>query len=197
MKVEVRNGEVTITGYVNAVMRDSRVMELEDGTKYVEQMQEGVFASAIQNAEEVFWKINHDKVIGSTKTGEIQLKEDRIGLYAMAKTADAMVLEAAKSGNITGWSFGFICLEDNWSFTEEAYKRRKVKEIQLTEVSLLIGLQPAYKGTSYEVRGETCRRMEHRAGEEEVLLMMNPEKPVPYYGWENKRKKLELWKVEG
>lgn len=67
MKVEVRAQEIIISGYVNAICRDSRVLELPDGTKYVEQVAEGVFARAINNNPEIFLKLNHDRVMGKDK----------------------------------------------------------------------------------------------------------------------------------
>jgi len=193
MKVEVRAQEIIISGYVNAICRDSRVLELPDGTKYVEQVAEGVFARAINNNPEIFLKLNHDRVMGSTKDGVLTLKEDNIGLYAVAKFQDEEVLQAAEAGKITGWSFGFRCIDDEWTYTDEYYKRRILKDIQLNEVSLLVGLTPAYAGTSYEMRGEKVELVETRSFDGMAVAVEKKEPPA-FLGLENKRKWLDIEK---
>lgn len=100
MKVEVRAQEIIISGYVNAICRDSRVLELPDGTKYVEQVAEGVFARAINNNPEIFLKLNHDRVMGSTKDGVLTLKEDNIGLYAGLSSKTKKSCRRQKQGKL-------------------------------------------------------------------------------------------------
>ena len=62
MKIELREKEVTISGYVNAICRDSRVMTLPDGTRFVEQVKEGVFSKAINPNKDIKLKFNHLQV---------------------------------------------------------------------------------------------------------------------------------------
>ena len=193
MKVEVRAQDIIISGYVNAICRDSRVLELPDGTKYVEQVAEGAFARAINNNPEIFLKLNHDRVLGSTKDDTLSLKEDNIGLYAIAKFQDEEVLQAAEAGKITGWSFGFQCIADDWAYTDEFYKRRILKDIQLNEVSLLVGLTPAYAGTSYEMRGEKAELVETRSFDG-MTIAIDRKEPPAFLGFENKRKWLDMEK---
>ena len=59
MRIEIRAKEVVISGYVNAVCRDSRAMRLPDGTRFVEQVGEGVFSKAIAANKDVKLKFNH------------------------------------------------------------------------------------------------------------------------------------------
>lgn len=197
MKIEVRAKDIVITGYVNAICRDSRVLQLPDGTKYVEQVAEGVFNRAISANPDILLKLNHERVLGGTKDGTISLKEDNIGLYAEAKFQDDEVRQAAEAGKITGWSFGFNCLDDAWSYTDEYYKRRKLKDIQLNEVSILIGRTPAYAGTSYELRGEEEKLMETRSFSGiNVEVEKKPETPPePGIGTETKRNWIALQKT--
>lgn len=193
MKIEVRAKDIVVEGYVNAICRDSRILELQDGTRYVEQVQEGTFARAIQNNPEIFLQVNHDRKIGSTKDGVLELKEDNIGLYAKAKFQDDEILQAAEAGKITGWSFGFVSIEDSWEYTNENYKRRILKDIRLDEVSILIGSTPAYAGTSYELRGQENKLLETRSFTD-IIVEKERTAEKPFFCLQNKRKKLELKK---
>ena len=194
MKIEVREMEVTISGYVNAVCRDSRIMTLPDGTRYVEQVKEGVFSKAISAAQNIALKVNHERVIGGTENGSLELKEDSIGLYAVAKVTDEEVVQAAEAGKITGWSFGFVKISDEWEhWTEEGVKRRSLTDIQLNEVSILVGEIPAYQAMSYEVRGNEEQVIETRSTAEnaEISVIKKPKEDFLV-----KKLRLELLKQE-
>lgn len=176
LNIELRADSVTISGYVNAVERDSRKMTLEDGTPFVEQVRAGVFNASIEQYKNTNAFLNHDKtkMLGVTTDGSLKLKEDNIGLWAELTTQNAEAVEAARNGNLTGWSFGFIKMRDHWDTigwdaeTGHEIKRRYLDEIQLTEVSILSGLIPAYYGTSYEVRAEERKTIEFRANDIEA-----------------------------
>lgn len=198
MRIEIRAKEVVISGYVNAVCRDSRVMRLPDGTRFVEQVGEGVFSKAIAANKDVKLKFNHERVVGSTADGSLELKEDSIGLHAVAKVADPDVIAAADAGEITGWSFGFDVIEDNREdWTADGIKRRHLKEIQLNEVSILSGRIPAYAGTSYELRGEDISTMELRGLHETEIEKMDIRAPEPGFDAGKIRKmRLNIKKME-
>lgn len=100
----------------------------------------------------------------------------------MAKFQDEEVLQAAEAGKITGWSFGFRCIDDEWTCTDEYYKRRILKDIQLNEVSLLVGLTPAYAGTSYEMRGEKVELVETRSFDG-MTVDVEKKSRQPFWGW--------------
>lgn len=198
MKIEIREKEVIISGYVNAVCRDSRVMKLPDGTRFVEQVQEGVFSKAIAANNDIKLKFNHEKIIGSTADGNLELKEDSIGLYATARVTDPDVIAAADAGKITGWSFGFNVIGDDWEdWTMDGVKRRRLKDIQLNEVSILSDRIPAYAGTSYELRGEDVATMETRGLHEIVVEKTDTRTPAPTFDAEKIRKmRLNIKKME-
>ena len=198
MKIELREKEVIISGYVNAICRDSRVMTLSDGTRFVEQVKEGVFSKAINANKDIKLKFNHGKVIGGTADGSLEVREDNIGLYAIAKVTDQEVIEAADEGRITGWSFGFNVIEDEWGdWTMEGVKRRYLKEIQLNEVSILSDRVPAYAGTSYELREEGLSALETRGLHEENVEKILLRTPKPSYDAEKiKRMRLDIKKME-
>ena len=182
MKIELREKEVVISGYVNAICRDSRVMTLPDGTRFVEQVKEGVFSKAINTNKDIKLKFNHGKVIGGTTDSSLEVREDNIGLYAVAKVTDQEVIEAADEGRITGWSFGFNVIED---------------EIQLNEISILSDRVPAYAGTSYELREEGLSALETRGLHEENVEKIIFRTPKPSYDAEKiKRMRLDIKKME-
>lgn len=70
MKVEIRGAdEVRISGYVNAVERDSRVLPAAMGagatTDFVEKVSAGAFRRAIARNPDVRMLFNHEREIGS------------------------------------------------------------------------------------------------------------------------------------
>lgn len=153
MKVEIRGDAVCISGYVNAVERDSKVLHGQEGP-FVERAESGVFKRALDRATNVALKLNHGRDIGSTGDGNLKLKEDAVGLYAEATVTDAEAVREARAGHLTGWSFGFSdrapCYEQQEG-TE--VRKRTLRDIDLAEVSILT-IEPAYIATSIEARSE-------------------------------------------
>ena len=170
MKIEIRNGEVRIEGYVNAVERDSRLLppSMCAGAKgsFYERVRAGVFQRALDSGRTVELRLNHGKVIGGTDSN-LQLKEDNIGLHARAVITDPDVVAKAATGELRGWSFGFNSVKDDWEDVSDGIQRRNLDEILLLEVSLLDSSRtPAYVGTSVEMRDEDCLVLEWRGAEE-------------------------------
>ena len=151
MKVEIRGQQVHISGYVNAVERDSKVLYDKDGP-FVERAESGVFRRSMERRANVGLKLNHGRDIGSVEEGNLQLREDAVGLHASAIVSDQETVREAKAGNLTGWSFGFA---DNMPCYETAggMRKRTLKDIDLVEVSILT-ISPAYIATSIEARCE-------------------------------------------
>ena len=148
MNIEIRNADTAvISGYVNAVERESRVLHRVGGLPFREVVKQGTFAKALKNGNAVNLMLNHERVICDTNSG-LELREDNIGLFAKAVISDKEVISAAKNGKLTGWSFGFKCKKDSWNDTGEI---RTLEEIELDEVSILTKT-PAYTATSIELR---------------------------------------------
>jgi len=95
LKVEIRSDHILLDGYVNAVGRDIRPIPDRRG-EFVEQVVPGAFAQALNKGRPVELKLNHERVLGGTATGELELFEDAIGLRAKAKVTDAAVIEKAR-----------------------------------------------------------------------------------------------------
>lgn len=148
LNFEIRNADTAvISGYVNAVERESRVLHRVGGMPFKEIVRQGTFAKALQNGNPVQLMLNHERTICDTNSG-LELREDNIGLFAKAVISDKEVISAAKNGKLTGWSFGFKCKKDSWNDTGEI---RTLEEIELDEVSILTKT-PAYTATSIELR---------------------------------------------
>lgn len=148
--IEIRDGKLHLTGYVNAVERDSRVIMTARG-KCVEQIAAGAFSASMADGHEIRMKFNHKRDIGSTADGTLSLKENSIGLYAEAETDDEELMTLAQKGELRGWSFGFVAKDDEMEERAGKEPRRRVKALDLQEVSIL-SVTPAYTGTSIEYR---------------------------------------------
>jgi HK97 family phage prohead protease len=177
MKLEIRNDKVVIEGYVNAIERNSKPLMSRIG-QFIERICKGAFKKAIGRSEDIKILLNHDwnRVLGSTKEGNLELHEDNIGLHARAEITDADVIEKAKRNDLVGWSFGFSD-RDVINSIEKGMPIREVKDLDLFEVSILDRTKtPAYDGTLIEARddGQVMQfRGEDR--EAEVTLVDNSE----------------------
>lgn len=171
MKVELRSNSILIEGYVNVVLRDSRVLSSPKG-RFIETVEERTFAKAIERADNILLLHNHkkDRVLGSIKEGNLELREDNIGLYAKCEIRDSEIIEKAKNGQLKGWSFGFNTLKDRWVTEKDGIDRRYLEDIVLHEVSIL-DVTPAYIATSVEMRGEETTLIEERSFETKIELI--------------------------
>ena len=154
MRIELRADSIILDGYVNVTLRESRVLPSPKG-RFVEEIIPRTFERALMKNDSVDLLFNHDhnRKLGSTKSGELELREDNVGLRAIATVTDKEVMEKAKKGELRGWSFGFSVLQDAWKQREDGMQKRSVSEIDLFEVSIL-DKTPAYIATSIEQRGE-------------------------------------------
>ena len=170
MRYEVRGDSVVITGYVNAVERLSKpIRENLRGkiTTFLERIKSGVFRTALKRNDNVLVLLNHDesRVLASTKDGTAILEEDNIGLRAEITITDNEVVQKAREGNLSGWSFGFICNDDEIT-TEGNNTIRTVNDMDILEVSILDDTKsPAYYGTSISTREGGARMKETRTDE--------------------------------
>lgn len=149
MKIEFRLNEMILEGYVNVTDRDSKILSSPRG-KFVERIESGAFGKALKSNDNIKLTLNHLKVLGSTKTGEVELMEDVIGLKAAATITDPETIDLAKQGKLKGWSFSMNVNKDNWTDTGKGYQERSVQDLNLLEVSIL-NHEPAYKGTSIKI----------------------------------------------
>jgi uncharacterized protein len=164
MRIEIRSDSVLLDGYVNAVGRESRILPSPKG-RFREVIVPKTFERALSKGTNIDLLFNHiqERKLGSTATGELQLREDNIGLRAIATVTDQQVIDKAKAGELQGWSFGFHANKDSWvDGGEDGVQKRMVEDLDLVEVSIL-DQTPAYIATSIESRGEECFMTETRS----------------------------------
>lgn len=157
MQIRVKKDSVEIEGYVNAVERKSKPLWSRIG-QFVERICKGAFARALQRNDNVRILLNHDpsRDLGGTKDGNLELKEDNIGLHARAIITDPDVIKKARDGKLVGWSFGFYDRDVDTKTDEDGMPLRDVRDLDLEEVSILDNTTvPAYDGTLVAVRSET------------------------------------------
>lgn len=187
MKIEIRGETALIEGYVNAVERESRPIPSIQGT-YTEKVAQGTFQRALNNGKPVELRFNHEKVLGSTADGTLELREDTIGLHAKALVTDAEVIEKAKRNELRGWSFGF---RDNSPKIEDS--KRVLTNIELREVSILTKT-PAYIATSIEMRDEEEVTFESRGMEDASEVTVTEQREETKVDLSNYEKQLQILK---
>lgn len=191
MRIELRSDSVILDGYVNVSLRESRILPSPRG-QFVEEIKPKTFERALMNTDSVDLLFNHDRSrkLGSTKEGNLELREDNVGLRAIATITDEQVMKSARAGELRGWSFGFASLKDEWSTRADGMQKRSIEELELYEVSVL-DKTPAYIATSIEARGESDSILtEMRSEEFQAKIEDNSSKT------EDKTEKLEETKKQ-
>lgn len=154
MQVRVLDDRVEIEGYVNAVERKSKPLWSRIG-QFVERICKGAFFRALERNDNVRWMLNHERDIGGIKDGNLQLKEDAIGLWFHGVSKDPEVIQRARDGRLVGCSFGFFDREVEQKRDEDGFPLRDVIDLDLEEVSILDDTTtPAYDGTLVSVRSD-------------------------------------------
>lgn len=122
---------------------------------FVERIAPGAFTKTIQEAD-VRALFNHDQnmVLGRNKSGTLRLKEDRKGLaYEIDLPDTTLGRDLAKSlerGDISGSSFGFRAISDEWGETEDGFPLRTLLQVALRDVGPVTF--PAYTDASSSLR---------------------------------------------
>lgn len=163
MQIRINRDSVDIEGYVNAVERKSKPLWSRIG-QFVERIKKGAFKRAIERNDNIRIMLNHTKDLGGTKEGNLELKEDNIGLFARATITDKEVIEKARNDELVGWSFGFYDREVDQRTDEDGFPLRNVIDLDLEEVSILDNTTtPAYDGTLVAVRSDESSLFSQRA----------------------------------
>lgn len=98
--------------------------------------------------------VNHDpsKIVGRTRSGTLRLRVDGHGLAVDIQppvvTDPANLLESIERGDVSGMSFAFRTIEDDWHM-EDGIPIREVLDMRIHEVSIVSF--PAYPDTDVQV----------------------------------------------
>ena len=194
MKVEVRaDNSVRITGYVNAVERESRPVATPRGMVN-ELVESGVFNRALEAGSDIPMTVDHipSRTVARTSDGTLHLKEDNIGLWAEAVVTEERVVKAARDGKLKGWSFGMRSVQDAVEERAEKLPLRRIKGMVLDHVTLVLDKTPAYSATSVELRAGEEEYLETRVFDSTVEVIAEKQKnAVDYSKYDEKIKKMK------
>lgn len=169
------DGGLSIEGYA-AVFDQPTVLWSDSLGEVREVVRPGTFTRAIKEKQDVRCLFNHDSsaVLGRTKSGTLELSEDKEGLHYRCDLPDTQLARdlhtSIERGDIDQCSFGFCCVEDD--VTTERHKdgtvdvMRELKDVDLLDVSPVT--YPAYEGTSVAARSADAGDQDLRKRVEDV-----------------------------
>ncbi|QMV02581.1 HK97 family phage prohead protease [Devosia sp. D6-9] len=148
--------KVTVAGYAAVFGEVANI-----GGWFDETLARGAFTETLKTADvRAYFDHDRGRVLGRSSAGTLRLKEDAKGLHVeidLPDTSDGRdVATLVERGDISGMSFGFSVLRQEWDETADP-PRRTILEVELREVSIVS--EPAYDGTSIARRSlETARQ---------------------------------------
>lgn len=153
------DGKVTVAGYA-AVFGEAA----DIGGYFREVIARGAFTNTLRTADvRAYFDHDRGRVLGRTSSGTLRLAEDQKGLAVeidLPDTSDGRDVKALiERGDISGMSFGFSVLKQEWDETVDP-PTRTILEVELREVSIVS--EPAYDGTSIALRSLDEARKERR-----------------------------------
>lgn len=151
--------KVTVAGYA-AIFGEAA----DIGGYFVEVVARGAFAGTLKVADvRAYFDHDRGRVLGRMSAGTLRLAEDDRGLRVeidLPDTSDGVdVAKLIERGDVSGMSFGFSVLRQEWDETVDPPKRT-ILEVDLREVSIVS--EPAYEGTSVALRSRDDARKEKR-----------------------------------
>lgn len=137
-----------LTGYVAKWDNETRI------GSFAEVIRRGAFRASLESGVDILALADHDetKVLGRTRTGTLELREDAEGLaFALAlpdTQAGRDLIALAERGDLGGCSFGFTVTPDGERWEGN---RRELRSVNLLEVSI-VQSWPAYANTEVNLR---------------------------------------------
>lgn len=123
---------------------------------FVERVDPAAFNKALGDQQDVRALFNHDpnKVLGRSKSGTLRMSVDDVGLryeIDLPNTPTGQELaELLKRGDISGSSFGFRAMDEEWSLTDDGFPLRTLKSVALRDVGPVVF--PAYSDAGAALR---------------------------------------------
>jgi uncharacterized protein len=145
---------LTLEGYAAVFNTFTEINDIEG--RFREQIAPGAFKRTLGMRMPVL-QFDHGQhpLIGSIPLGRItQISEDKRGLHVRARLSDNWLVEpvrdAIRDGAISGMSFRFRVVDDDWTRTRDGMAERTIREVELFEVGPVVF--PAYADTTVGVR---------------------------------------------
>jgi len=135
----------TLTGYAALFDEPTTI------GNFTETVARGAFQQSLNS--DVLAMMDHDasKVLGRTKSGTLQLRENEKGLAFTLSLPDTAagrdVIALAERGDLGGASFGFIVRKGGDSWDGNA---RTLRSVDLKEISI-VSAWPAYEKTAHDL----------------------------------------------
>jgi uncharacterized protein len=143
-------GKLTATGHAAVFNRLSQNLG-----GFVEQVAPGTFAKTIVE-QDIRALFNHDEnaVLGRLGPGTLRLAEDDTGLAYEIDLPDTTVgrdvAKLIERGDVSGSSFGFRTIDDEWGETPEGFPLRTLTQVSLRDVGPVTF--PAYTDSTSALR---------------------------------------------
>lgn len=114
--------------------------------------------------------VDHDsaKILGRLRAGTLEVAKDGTGLRVMIEpdleiTYAGDIVRAVRRGDVSGMSFAFRTLEDDWADGDDGTPIRTVLDMRISEVSVVTF--PAYTQTDVQTAQRSLQEfVAHRPG---------------------------------
>lgn len=150
-RAEVEGEKRVLKGYASVFNQWVRILP-----RLEESVAPGAFSESLaQDDIRALWNHNTNFPLARNRNGTLRLTEDEHGLRFEMEPNDTSwgrdAFEAIRRGDVTGMSFGFVVMSDEWTRGDDKTPhRRSIKKVKLYEVSPTPF--PAYEGTNVSAR---------------------------------------------
>ncbi len=121
---------------------------------FKEEVAPGTFAETIAG-DDIRALVDHtpSRILGRNTAGTLRLAEDKVGLRMEIDVPDTSIgadmVVSIKRGDVSGASFGFRTIDDEWS-TKDGIEHRRLTKVELFDVGPVAF--PAYADTEVGIR---------------------------------------------